>query len=542
MLRDKKDLSKKLAVTLLIIILVLSELAIYSHALHKSGYHIDELLSFGHSNSSNGGFLFPVKISGLVYDENNVLYNNWIEPDIFWNYLTVQADEVFRYSEISNNLSDSVHPPLYYFFLHTICSFFPETFSKWLGIIPNMILFSFVLIALYDLSLLLLKSRAKSLLVCAVFGFSIEAVNMTIFIRSYLLLTLITLLLVLETIRLLFDLKPKTTRLISIFLLSILGLLTHYYFYVFLVIITTMVSFYLWVTKQKKTLFSFLGIILLTITLSFLISPNILTHLFASTRGLEAGIRALLGLVALSCLTGVSLLIYRIIRKRNKELPAIRDVIVKVKHDLQAKFVNSSQKEMLFIILFLTVILTAVVIKLIAPSMDVHSDRYYFNLVPLICLIGIMLLFLLMNKYRPSSKAPAIISAVLLIFSISSNLFLKSAYVFPPNENRASLNSEIQDSICLWITDSDGKIHNFFDVFLASNKVFAARGISDPSIKKAFSELDAAQKTTIVIDDSIPQTSKELIILENQIGQPLQFLYKARHGTYLYRVYSVKGN
>ena len=238
MVNNNKDLSKRLTFVLLIAIIILSETIIFHNATLKFGFHIDELLSFGHSNSSNGGFLFPLKISGLLFDLNDAVYNGWIEPDIFWDYLTVQENEVFRYSEIINNLSDSVHPPLYYFLLHTVCSFFPETFSKWLGIIPNMVLFSFVLIILYKLSLLLLKSRAKSLLVCSVYGFSLEAVNATIFIRSYLLLTLITLLLVLETIKLLIDSEPKPSRLIKVFLIALLGSLTHYYFYIFLVIFT----------------------------------------------------------------------------------------------------------------------------------------------------------------------------------------------------------------------------------------------------------------------------------------------------------------
>ena len=538
MVNNNKDLSKRLTFVLLIAIIILSETIIFHNATLKSGFHIDELLSFGHSNSSNGGFLFPVNFSGYVTDENDEVYNNWIEPDVFWDYLTVQEDEIYKYSEISKNLSDSVHPPLYYFFLHTVCSFFPENFSKWLGIIPNMVIFSFVLIILYKLSLLLLKSRAKSLLVCSVFGFSLEAVNATLFIRSYLLLTLITLLLVLETIKFLFDLQPKPSRLIKIFLIALLGSLTHYYFYVFLVIFTSFVGVYLLLKKQTKMLYSFIGVILFSILLSFLISPNVVRHLFYSTRGLESGIRALVGLIVLACIAGIFMLIYRIIRK-NKAMPSIRDTFLNVKRDLQIKLSQSSTKELMVILIFITVTLTAIVIKMVAPGMDIHSDRYYFNLVPSICLIGIALIFSMIKKYKLGKRSLLLISSILLLLSLSSSLLLTSAYLFPVGENRALLNQEIQDSICLFITDSDGIIHNFSDVFFTTEKVFAAQEISDNSIKSAFSTLEDPQKITVIIDNNIPQIPNELSILEDQIGYPLQYLYVARHGHFLYRVYSL---
>ena len=539
MVQENKDIPNKFSLVLLIAILILSEALIFHYATLKFGFYIDELLSFGHSNSSNGGFLFPVKFSGYLTDENDIVYNNWIEPDVFWEYLTVQEDEAFRYSEIINNLKDSVHPPLYYFFLHTVCSFFPETFSKWLGIIPNMVLFSVVLIILYKLSLVILKSRAKSLLVSAVYGFSIEAVNTTIFIRSYLLLTLITLLFVHETIKLLIDLKPKASRLIKVFLLATLGLLTHYYFYIFLVIFATLVCVYLVLKNQTKMLYTFAGIIIFTVLLSFLLSPNALRHLFISTRGLESGIRALAAITALAGLTALILLVYRIIRK-NKELPTVRETILKLSRNLQGKLGKSPTTELLFMQLFLTTILTALLIKAVAPAMDVHSDRYYFNLIPLFCLTGTILIFSLISKYKPGKKTPVLISSVLLLISFSSNLFLNSAYVFPNIENQELLNSEIQDSICLFVTDSDGNIHNFSDVFFTSEKVFATRAISNTSIKNAFSELEGAQKVTVIIEDSISQIPDELSLLEDQIGYPLQYLYTARHGPFLYRIYSLK--
>lgn len=543
MAKDNKDISKGLAIVLLIVILLVSESIIYYNATQKYGFHIDEIFSFGHANSSEGGFLFPAKISGIVFDEHDIVFNNWTDPDVFWNYLTVQENEVFKYSEISNNLSESVHPPLYYFLLHTVCSFFPETLSKWLGIIPNMVLFSLALIVLFKIGLVLLESRRKSLLICALWGFSIEAVNVAIFIRSYMLLTLLTLLLVLQVVKLYLDVQPKPFRYFFIFLFAILGLLTHYYEYVFLSIFTSVVGIFLWIRNQKKKLLSFVGVSIFAVALSFLISPNIFRHVFSSIRGFESGIRALLGLIAIVGLAMIGLLIYRQRTKnKNSGTLILRDALLRIYHDLQAKVMQSTINEIIFLFLFLTVIFTAILIKLIAPGMDVHSDRYYFNLMPLFFLTGMMLLFSIVKKYKIGNRAQVIISTLLILISFSSNLIFTSAYVFPANENQAELNQEIQDSICLFITDNDIKIHNFSDVFFTAEKVYAAREVSAVSIKNAFSEIENAQKITIIINSEIPQSPDELTILEDQIGYPLQYRFNTRYGNYVYRVYSLSDN
>ncbi len=69
MVKNNKDLSKRLTIVLLVLILILSEVLIFYYANQKYGFHIDEIFSFGHANSSEGGFLFPAKISGIVFDE-----------------------------------------------------------------------------------------------------------------------------------------------------------------------------------------------------------------------------------------------------------------------------------------------------------------------------------------------------------------------------------------------------------------------------------------------------------------------------------------
>jgi hypothetical protein len=545
--KNDQDISKKLTVVLLVVILILSELLIFYNAKHKSGYHVDELWSFAHSNSTDGGFLYPLNRSGELFDNDDFIYNNWTEPEKFWNYLTVQENEAFNYSDISNNLSKDVHPPLYYILLHTISSFFPEVFSKWLGIIPNMILFGFVLIVLNKLAVLLFKSRGKALLVCALFGFSIAAVNMTLFIRSYLFLTFFTLLFVFETSKLLLENKPNAFRLIRIFLYTILGLLTHYYFIIFSILLAILESFYLKVKEQNKQLILLISINLLAVFLTFMLWPTIITHLFLSTRGVQAyqrallaGMKVILGIFAFMYVATLVLLIRRVIlRKRNKEVPTIRKALINANRVLQAKILIPSTETILFIIILLSTLFTVLVIIIISPNMGIYSDRYYFNLMPLAFLLGTKLVSSILSKCKVKTRKSKVVAAILIMITLSSHLILNSAYAFPDNENRGQLDSDIQDSVCLVFPYYDFMIHNFSDVFFTTERVFAAREISDPSVKNAFADLEGAKKVTVIIDDRIPQTTGESILLEDQTGYPLQFQYLARHGTVFYRVYAL---
>ena len=100
----------------------------------KTSFHVDELFSYGHANSSNGAYLVDGLNSGLRKKRiETYLTNRWFDGQIFHDYLTVQSEEQFNYKHIFKNLEVGVHPPLFYILLHTICSFNPNIFSKFLN-------------------------------------------------------------------------------------------------------------------------------------------------------------------------------------------------------------------------------------------------------------------------------------------------------------------------------------------------------------------------------------------------------------------------
>ena len=61
-------------------------------------------------------------------------------------------DDRFDYAQVyENQIIDASHPPLYYALVHTVCSFFPGVFSKWLAYSINVLAMAGILIMLYKI-------------------------------------------------------------------------------------------------------------------------------------------------------------------------------------------------------------------------------------------------------------------------------------------------------------------------------------------------------------------------------------------------------
>ena len=87
----------------------------------KQGYHEDELLTYNLANSSK-----QLNIGG------------WNTPEDMNEYLAVYPEHRFDYAQVvQNQIIDASHPPFYYALVHTVCSFFPEVFSKWLAFVMS---------------------------------------------------------------------------------------------------------------------------------------------------------------------------------------------------------------------------------------------------------------------------------------------------------------------------------------------------------------------------------------------------------------------
>lgn len=169
------------AIYILLFIILLLQLVriIYVFAVEKDGFHSDEIWSYGLANSYYQPYLYKDEYS------SNKNMEKWLDGQVLRDYITVQENERFSYDSVISNMKKDLHPPFYFLILHTICSFFPDKFSKWYGFSINIFCFVVTQMFLFLLSEKMLKSKWKALAVIVLYGFSAAGVSVYIFIRHY---------------------------------------------------------------------------------------------------------------------------------------------------------------------------------------------------------------------------------------------------------------------------------------------------------------------------------------------------------------------
>ncbi len=281
-----KLLRAKYFVPILLALLILLQLIHITDVIvnRKKGYHSDEIFSYALANSFYEPYLDVDSIRGTIGKNHDQYLNHWFSGDVIRNYVTVQKGEQFRYDSVWYNQSMDRHPPFYYSVMHTLCSFFPDTFSYVFGYVINFICFIVTQIFLYKLSRYLLKSKYLALCVCALWGFSTGAIDLTIFIRMYCMLAMWTVIFWYCHVRLtVTDSRPLRKQLIPIVIVTVCGALTQYLF-LFLAFVTA-VCFcirYL-VRKQWKVFWAYGCSVAGGTAAAMLIFPAYLPNMFSET-------------------------------------------------------------------------------------------------------------------------------------------------------------------------------------------------------------------------------------------------------------------
>ncbi len=260
----------------LFILLCLQVLLLIYFGSRKAGFHEDEYYSFYSTNRTAG-----------LYEPDR----EWVERDVFRKEFVVLPGEGFRYGLVSMVQSWDVHPPLFYFILHTACSFFPGVFSKWLGIGVNMIAFCINFVLLSWLAFMVTgKDRKLTFAVAAVYGWNGVIISGVMFIRMYEWLTVFVLLCACLHVRAMVE-KDRSMRkfLLPLMAVNFCGFLTQYYYILFLFFMAS--GFCLWELLWRKKWINCMkygmacGFSLLLAIISY---PASLSHIFRGYRGTGA--------------------------------------------------------------------------------------------------------------------------------------------------------------------------------------------------------------------------------------------------------------
>lgn len=279
--------SRRLPVSLLVLLLVIQLVLLVRTFDSREDFHIDECWSYGFANSYYDGYISrgAVEDSASLKEWNDTWatqnFGEWTSGETLQDYLTVQEGEAFDYASVLASQRYDIAPPLHSLILHTICSFFPNTFSWWYAFSINLVAFVGAQICLFLLARRLLHSPWLGLLVVAFFGFSPGALNGFTFLRPYALLTFLLLLYCCINVRLYdkgFRGCPGTYLALGV--VTFLGAYTQVYFLFFAFVTTVGWCIHLAIKRDWKALLLY-GCVTLA---AVLVMCAACTHMFEAMR------------------------------------------------------------------------------------------------------------------------------------------------------------------------------------------------------------------------------------------------------------------
>ena len=276
-LREEKSLKVKgKAKSIVIIMIILLQMIIIICSMGKKvNFHVDEYWTYTLSNSDTGQFDI----------EEGVTYSG---DDIFLDSLAVNTDHRFDYSLVWENQKNDVHPPLYYVFMHTICSFFPGIFTRWFGLAVNLLFFVLSAILMYKLSYKLLGNFVQTSVALILWGCVVGTVNTAIYIRMYMMVSFWILGIAWLHSKVYEQKSLNWKFFLSLFCLSVGGALTHYYFLIFLFFTALFYGIFMLCRKRFKDVGLYILTYLISAICSLMIFPAMIDQIFCGYRGEEA--------------------------------------------------------------------------------------------------------------------------------------------------------------------------------------------------------------------------------------------------------------
>ena len=439
---------KKITVLLLILICVLQLGMSLFWAEKKQYLAPDELFSYVSANN-------PDYIGKVPKDV-------WLDEAWYTDYVSAKADQTYAYSIPYHNQDKDVHPPLFYLFLHTACSMIPGEFSFMAGIAFNILFFAACTIALYFLGKEVFGKRSYGLAIAFLFSISYAGMNTVVFVRMYMLMTLIVLFHALVYMKYMNLEKIPWKAYVFLGLTLVAGMLTQYYFVMIAFFFAVWYGVKFLCRKQYKKTVCFVSTFGVSAGISIALYPTMLHHIFGTSRGVEARenfsaaggyfekLKTMWGLLDSQLFTNLFVLIFAAL------------VILALLSIACKKEISKEPFGKIGVILFACLGYFLIVTK-IAPY---QIDRYLMPIYPLLYLAvaGLMMKFL--AKWIPAKIALPLcilgfggLSAIHMLHSSIPYTFEKDAYVVP----RLELAEEYRDSYALYVGEEED-MYDYFNV------------------------------------------------------------------------------
>lgn len=265
----------------MIIFLLFGTIHVFWWGSQKQGFYVDELYTYGLSNSYKIPF----------YERTENFLNAYHSGNEFWEYLTVSDMDKFKFDSVWYNQEQDVHPPFYYFLFHLVSSIFSETFSKWIGLGINYIFWVLSVLVFYKICVRLFQTKTNIILAVFMYIFSVGTLSCFLFIRMYMMLVFWILLYLWVMMCFVLNEAAKLRVFFYYVLIGsiiVCGFLTHYYFLVPAGILSFLYVVYCLFEKQiKNALYYILTCIAAAVATQYIFEYSY-NHIFIGYRGVEA--------------------------------------------------------------------------------------------------------------------------------------------------------------------------------------------------------------------------------------------------------------
>lgn len=443
-----KEFIKKNWIYILVIAIITGTMIFYTQK--KEGYHEDEMFSYGSSSYvydnvfrnnekiDATNLLLKTKVfkGNLIdYVKNYKYYfiDHKDERDAFieetnkdrkpiWrtseeakDYITVKGKEISNYAMVYYNQGRDVHPPLFYFAVHTVSIFFLGNFSKWIIGIINI---AFMIASLVVIKKIYEVLDKKHLIIPGLifYGLSMGAISTAIFQRMYMMLTFFILELILININIAkndFEIDKKTW--IKLGLITILGFLTQYYFCIVALLIALYVFIRICLKKDKKQIFKYIFNYIKIAIIGVILFPFSINHIFFSYRGIgkadmqKSFIEKFIEYVSK---VGYSYSIPIIIFV---SIIALFIIIAVVKKILNKEKIITKENSMVYV---LAVVFLLYMVAVIQVSPEYNTLRYIMPILPILSIVVLILIDSPFKNKRISQGILILLTSAISIYGL----------------------------------------------------------------------------------------------------------------------------
>lgn len=539
---NKRYLSK--AIVLIFIIVAQLCWTTYNFVFQKQGCHSDEIWSYGLANSYYQPFIYLR--DGVFIDNGTsadvINCNEWVSGETFHNYITVQKGERFSYASVYHNQSLDHHPPLYYALLHTICSFFPETFSFWFAYSLNCIFLVFTQIFLYKLIKILAASETAALLGCFLYGAGTGALSTFIFLRQYSLLTMLGVMFTYFNARL-FQTEDYKKNLPPVIITSFMCFMTHYTGIAYVGIFTACFCIYLLLKKKFKKMFLHGFSVLGALLLYFIIYPAGLKQIIGSNFGgntilpYTAQVKSFFSYITkynlgfhisifksavpniiLAVLFSVIILLIPVAFLFRKEFWFLHlEEKIKKVPTWAVKKIKTADYTVLFIIISVSGLVMILANTVDIKKMGVFSMRYIFMTFPLACATVTVIIYRLLNLINIKKVCNIICLIAVVLVTAKVNITAPCRFFFQHYGDVQDVNQLLTGKNCVIInyermknSTSAWLLQGFVYYVEKADNVFYTSGLLLEDMLKNINSIDT-QVDYVIIDSS------QLILNEEEI-------------------------